>query len=109
MKLPNTDMVSIAQFSRIVYPICEEKMNGFLNLPVWDRLFPGILAGKELKSMGRRGKILLGAALALAVVMSVLAVLVNLGLLEPKTMNGPEMARLSQFSLLQSPLPGLTI
>ena len=59
--------------------------------------------------MGRRGKILLGAALALAVVMSVLAVLANLGLLEPRAINGPEMARLSQFSLLQSPLPGLTI
>ena len=59
--------------------------------------------------MGRRGKVLLGAALALAAVLGVLAVLANLGLLEPRAMNGPEMARLSQFSLLQSLRPGFTI
>ncbi len=73
-------MVSITHFFPIVYPIYELMMSKSLN-PAHEPPLPGAYWQRGVKGMRRSRKLILAAALALAVVMSVLAVAGNLGLL----------------------------
>ena len=73
-------MVSITHFSPIVYPIYELMMSAILN-PAHERPPGGAYWRRGVRGMRRSRKLILAAALALAVVMSVLAVAKNLGLL----------------------------